>query len=149
MVSELRAQIDTGIIDSVIDEIASLRIQLAEATEFVENIQEQTAALSDEEPREERIGRAVQLTVRVIATLSSVDSRIEKFATRLLETQKNLQALKIKTIRWIWFVTIVVAILIAWMAAGQVALSWLAWRRLRSAQPTHGEGRQSDSSAAS
>ena len=149
IVSALGAQIDTGIIDSVIDEIASLRIQLADATEFVENIQEQTAALSNEEPREERIGRAVKLTLRVIATLSSVDSRLEKFATRLLETQKNLQALKTKTIRWIWFVTIAVAILVAWMAAGQVALSCLAWKRLRPAQPTNGDGRQSVSSAAS
>jgi hypothetical protein len=147
--SALGAQIDTGIVDTVIDEIASLRVQLAEATEFVENIQEQTAALSDEEPREDRIVRAVKLTLRVIATLSSVDSRLEKFATRLLETQKNLQSLKIKTIRWIWAVTIAVAILVAWMAAGQVALSWLAWKRLRSAQPTNGEGRQSVSSAAS
>ena len=126
-----------------------MRVQLAEVTEFVEKIQEQTAALSDEEPREERIGRAVKLTLRVIATLNSVVSRLERFATRLLETHKNLQALKIKTIRWIWVVTIAVAILIAWMAAGQVALSWLAWKRMRSAQPTSVESRRSVSSAAS
>jgi hypothetical protein len=128
IVSALGAQIDTGIIDRVIDEISSLQVQLAQATEFVEKIQEQTAATLGDETLEERIPRAVQLTVRVIATLSSVESRLEKFATRLLETQKNLQALKIKTIRWIWVVTIAVAILVAWMAAGQVALSYLAWR---------------------
>ena len=148
IVSALGAQIDTGIIDRVIDEIASLQVQLAEVTEFVEKIQEQTAKTLGDETLEERIPRAVQLTVRVIATLSSVDSRLEKFATRLLETQKNLQALKINTIRWIWVVTIAVAILIAWMAAGQAALSWFAWKSLRSARPTNREGRQSDLSAA-
>ncbi len=147
IVSALGAQIDTGIIDRVIDEIASLRVQLTEATDFVEKIQEQTTATLRDETLEERIPRAVQLTVRVIATLSSVDSRLEKFATRLLETQKNLQVLKIKTIRWIWVVTITVAILVAWMAAGQFALSWLVWKSLRFAQPTNREGRQSNLSA--
>ena len=144
IVSALGAQIDTGIIDRAIDEIASLRVQLTEATDFVEKIQEQTTATLRDETLEERIPRAVQLTVRVIATLSSVDARLEKFATRLLETQKNLQALKIKTIRWIWVVTIAVAIMVAWMAAGQFALSWLVWKSLRFAQPTNREGRQSD-----
>jgi hypothetical protein len=146
IVSALGAQIDTGIIDRVIDEIASLQVQLAEATEFVEKIQEQTTATLGEETPEERIPRAVQLTVRVIATLSSVDSRLEKFATRLLETQKNLQALKIKTIRWVWVVTTTTAILIAWMAAGQVALSWFAWKGLHSARKnTSGEDRLHES----
>jgi flagellin-like hook-associated protein FlgL len=132
-VSALGAQIDTGIVDAVIDEISALRVQLTEATEFVEKIQEQTAATLGEETLEERIPRAIQLAVRVIATLSSVDSRLEKFATRLLETQNNLQALKIKTIEWIWVVTIIITMLITWMAAGQVALSWFAWKSLRSA----------------
>ena len=144
IVSALGAQIDTGIIDRAIDEIASLRVQLTEATDFVEKIQEQTTSTLRDETLEERIPRAVQLTVRVIATLSSVDARLEKFATRLLETQKNLQALKIKTIRWIWVVTIAVAIMVAWMAAGQFALSWLVWKSLRFAQSTNREGRQSD-----
>jgi hypothetical protein len=132
MVSELGAQIDTARIDAVIKGITSLRNQLAEATEFVDNLQKRTAAMSADEPREERIEQAVQLTVRVIATLSSIDSRIEDFKTRLLETQKNLQALKIKTIKWIWVVTTAVASLIIWMGTGQVALSYLAWRSLRS-----------------
>ena len=132
MVSELGAQIDTARIDAVIEGIASLRNQLAEATSFVDNLQQRTAAMSEDEPREARIEQAVQLTVRVIATLSSIDSRIENFKTRLLETQKNVQALKIKTINWIWFVTIAVASLIIWMGAGQGALFYLAWKSLRS-----------------
>jgi hypothetical protein len=145
IVSALGAQIDTGIIDRVIDEIASLQVQLAEATEFVEYIQQQTAATLGGETFEERIPRAVQLTVRVIATLSSVDSRLEKFAARLLESQKNLQALKIKTIRWIWVVTIIIAMLITWMASGQVALSWFAWKSLHSARHATGEVRSHES----
>ncbi len=132
MVSELGAQIDTGRIDVVIEGIDSLRNQLVETTEFIDNLQKLTVAIGEEEPREERIDQAVRLTVRVIATLSSIDSHIEKFEARLLVTQKNVQALKIKTIKWIWVVTIGVATLIIWMAAGQVALSYLAWRSLRS-----------------
>ncbi len=137
MVSELGAQIDTGRIDVVIEGIDSLRNQLVETTEFIDNLQKLTVAIGEEEPREERIDQAVRLTVRVIATLSSIDSHIEKFEARLLETQKNVQALKIKTIKWIWFVTIIIATLIIWMAAGQVALSYLAWRSLRSGQQVY------------
>lgn len=132
MVSELGAQIDTGKVDTVIEEIASLQKQLAEVTEFIDNLQKQTVGMGEEEPRKERFEQAVQLALRVIATLSSIDSHIEKFETRLLETQKNVQTLKIKTIKWIWIVTITVATLIIWVAAGQVALSYLAWRSLRS-----------------
>jgi hypothetical protein len=132
MVSALGVQIDTEKFDGIIDGIASLRNQLTEATKFVEKLQQQTGEMSEEDPRGERIERAVQLTAGVIATLSSIDSRIEKFNTRLLESQKNLQALKIKTIKWIWVVTISITMLIIWMAAGQVALSCLAWRKLRS-----------------
>ncbi len=134
MVSELGAQIDTGRIDVIIEGIDSLRNQLAEATEVINHLQKQTVFIGEEEPRKERFEQAIQLTLRMIATLSSIDSRIEQFKTRLLETQKNIQALKIKTIKWIWFVTITVAMLIIWMAAGQVALSYLAWRSLRSQQ---------------
>jgi hypothetical protein len=133
----LGAQIDTGIIDRVIDEIASLRIQLAQATDFVEKLQGQTAATLGEETLEERIPRATQLAVRLIATLRSVDSRLTNFATRLSTTQKNLQALKTRTLGWIQFVTITAATLIMWMAAGQVALSYLAWRSWRSRRGTN------------
>ena len=132
LISELGVQIDTGTIDAVIEEINSLRSQLADATELVENLHDRTAAMVEETPPEERIEQAVKLGVRVIATLGSIDSRIEKFKNRLLEAQKNSQALNTKTIKWIWVVTIAIMTLIIWMAAGQVALSYLAWNRLRS-----------------
>jgi flagellin-like hook-associated protein FlgL len=132
MISALGAQIDTGIIDAVIEEIASIRSQLAEATEFVENLHERTAAMGEDNPPEERIEQAVQLALRVIATLGSIDSRIERFENRLLQTQKNLQVLQIRSIKWIQVVTIAITTLIIWMAVGQVALSCLAWNHLRS-----------------
>jgi hypothetical protein len=131
LISELGAQIDTGIIDAVIEEIDSLRSQLADATKLVENLHERTAVMVEETPPEERIEQTVKLGLRVIATLGSIDSRIEKFKSRLLEAQKNSQALNIKTIKWVWVLTIVIMTLIIWMAAGQVSLSYLAWNRLR------------------
>jgi hypothetical protein len=122
---------DTTSVDGLIEEIASFRSQLAEATEFVARIHERTAEASEEKSLEERIEQAVQLALRVVATLGSIDSRLEKFENRLSETQKNLQELKTKTHRWILVVTIGITLLMVWMAAGQVALCLLAWNGLR------------------
>jgi hypothetical protein len=125
------APMDTTSVDGLIEEIASFRSQLAEATEFVARIHERTAEASEEKSLEERIEQAVQLALRVVATLGSIDSRLEKFENRLSETQKNLQGLKTKTRRWILVVTIGITLLMVWMAAGQVALCLLAWNGLR------------------
>ena len=122
---------DTTSVDGLIEEIASFRSQLAEATECVARIHERTAETSEEKSLEERIEQAVQLALRVAATLGSIDSRLEKFENRLSETQKNLQGLKTKTRRWILVVTIGITLLMVWMAAGQVALCLLAWNGLR------------------
>jgi len=125
------APMDTTSVDGLIEEIASFRSQLAEATEFVARIHERTAEASEEKSLEERIEQAVQLALRVVATLGSIDSRLEKFENRLSETQKNLHGLNTKTRRWILVVTIGITLFMVWMAAGQVALCRLAWNSLR------------------
>ena len=129
------APMDTTSVDGLIDEIASLRIQLAEATECVARIHERTAEASEEKPLKERIEQTVRLSLRVVATLGSVVSRLEKCENRLSETQKNLQGLKTRTLRWILVVTIGITLFMVWMAAGQVALCLLARQGLRRASP--------------
>jgi hypothetical protein len=77
---------------------------------------------SDEKPPEERIKQAAQLTLRVIASLGSLDSRLEEFAVRLSVAQNQLQGFK-TGIKWrIQVATIGVTLLIVWMAVGQLAL---------------------------
>ena len=119
-------QIETGFVDELVEEITSLRGRLAEATELVDKLHERAAAMG-EESSQDRIEQAVQLALRVIATLGSMDSRLKKLENRLSETQQNLQGLNDKTRNWIRAVTIVITLLILWMAAGQVVLCWCAW----------------------
>ena len=126
--------IDAQMIDAVNEQLVSLRSQLAEAKNFVEKLRDAVAAIGADEPPKERIERAVQISLSLIATLGSIDSRIEKFQTRLSETQNNLHSLKSRSIGCIRLVTIAAAVLIVWMAAGQLALSYLAWRSLRPVQ---------------
>ncbi len=142
--SAIEVQIDTELVDVVIDEISALRSQLADVTSFVEKLRDETAVIGENEPPRERIEPMVQLALRAIATLSSIDSRLINFKTRLSATQKHLQALSAKTIGWIWIVSIAVTTLIIWMAAGQVSLFYLAWNGLRPARRATGSGPSND-----
>ena len=128
-------------IETVIEEISSLRGQLADAMEFIEKLRDAAAAIGEENPPQERIEQAVQLALPVIAKLSSIDSRLGKFENRLFATQESLHALNARSIRWIKIVSIAIMTLIVWMAAGQLALSRLAWTGLRATRHTAGENR--------
>jgi hypothetical protein len=116
------APMDTTSVDGLIDEIASLRVQLSEATEFVARIHERTAKASEEPSSKERIEQTVQLVLRIVTTLGTIDSRLEKFENGLSDTQLDLHELQTKTLRWILVVTIGITLLIVWMATGQGAL---------------------------
>ena len=135
------APTDSTLVDKLMDEIASLRVQLAEATEFVARIHERITETSEEKSPAERIEQAVQIALRVVATLGSVASRLEKFADRLSVAQCQLHGLRGGTQRWIRVVTIGVTLLILWMAAGQVALCCISWNGMRSTQHTTVEDR--------
>ena len=108
-----------------------MRTLCAEATEFVDKVHERVAEASDENSLEERVTQAVQLVLRTVATLSSLDSRLERAAERLSQAQRQLQELESQTRRWIFAATIVITLLLCWMAAGQAALCRLAWNGVR------------------
>jgi hypothetical protein len=141
------AQIDTGFADALIKEIVSLRTKLAEAAEVVGKLHECAAAMGEEETRQERIEQAIPLALRVAATLGSIETRFEKFKSRLSKSQADLQELKNRTLKWIRGAMIAAFLLVAWMAAGQAALCCIAWKGLRSEQTPTAELRSSRSSS--
>jgi hypothetical protein len=124
-------QADAPSLDQLLVEIASVRAQLAEAMNVVAGIRERIATAADEPTPRERIQQAAQFTLRLAATLGSVDSRLDKFAMRCSETQNRLQALKAQTTWWIRIASIGVTLLSMLLAAGQVALCRLSWSRFR------------------
>jgi hypothetical protein len=118
-------------LEPLLEELASLRTVCLEATELADRVHERVAEASDDNSTEERVGQVVQLVLRAVATLSSIDSRLEKCAETLSETRGQLQELKSQTHRWILIATVVVTLLLGWMAAGQGALCRLAWHGWR------------------
>ncbi|NQT14634.1 MAG: hypothetical protein HQ582_17895 [Planctomycetes bacterium] len=125
------APVDTTSLDRLIEEIASVRVQLAEVAEAVARIHERTTGASEEKSPGERIEQAAQLAVRVAATLGLIDSHLKKIENGLSEAQGNLQGLETRALRWILVATVGITLLAVWMATGQAALCPLAWNGLR------------------
>ena len=86
---------DTTLFDQLLAEIRSLRTQLATATEIVSSIHDRITETSDEASPEARFEQAARFTVRVVATLTSINSRFDSIANRVTVAQRRLQELKI------------------------------------------------------
>lgn len=123
------APVETDPADQLLEELASLRTQLAEATESVQRIAARASEAGEEKSLREGIDDGVRLALRVIATLGSIDSRLDDFTGRLSQTQAKAEELKTRTQRWIRIATIGMTLLIAWMAVGQVSLCLHGWRQ--------------------
>jgi len=104
---------------------------LETSTEMIDGIRERAAEVTAGESREERIDQAVQLTLRVVATLTELDSRLGESADRLLEVQSKAQRQHSKTHRQIVVAKIGVLLLIAWMGIGQAFLFLYGWKSFR------------------
>jgi hypothetical protein len=125
------APADTTFVDELKEQIQSVRVQVAEATAFVGRIQERIAETSEAKLPEARIEQAIQLGLRVVATLGSIGPRLEKLADRFSAAKSQLQELKARTQRWRLCLTMGLSFLMIWMAAGQAALCRLAWNGWR------------------
>ncbi|MGD9722664.1 MAG: hypothetical protein AB7O59_15130 [Pirellulales bacterium] len=121
-----RSPTSTTFVDRLIEELASLRTQLTTATEVVTQIQERLAGRSGES-LEARMNQGVPLAQRVAAMISTMDSRFGKVEERLSVARGQLLDLGLRAQWWILFATMGVTLFLLWMAAGQVALCWLAW----------------------
>jgi hypothetical protein len=121
---------DRTLLDPLLEEIASLRAQCAEAADFANRIHHRVKP-GEENSSEDRIKQALQFALRVVATVGSIDSRLGKLADRIAGAQSNLEHTKSQSRRWILAATIAITLLILWMAAGQVAWCRLAWNGAR------------------
>jgi hypothetical protein len=132
--SSLGAPVDPELVDPLIDKLSKLRSQLGQATETVDGIHQRVAEISEGESREEKREQAVQLAVRAVATLSDIDSRLGESSNRLSETRTKGQQLKSRTHAYILAARIGAALLIAWMALGQICLCRSGWQAYRQTQ---------------
>jgi hypothetical protein len=131
------APVKTGSVDRLLEAVSSVQVQLTQAMEAVEGIQERTSEAGDEKSLRDRVDQAVQVALKLIATLGSIESRLDGISDRLSETKFKIQDLEAKTHRWILIATVGVGLLIMWMGSGQVFMCLHGWKSLRrSAQPS-------------
>lgn len=112
-------------------ELGSLRVHLADATSAVAKLDATISGANEEKSLDQRIEQAVQLALRIMGTLTSVDTRLGKQSDRLAAVHDELHELKTTTRRWILIVTSGISMFFLWMAAGQAALCRLACNRSR------------------
>jgi hypothetical protein len=118
---------------ALVEEMASLRGRVAEATATVAAIRDRVSEGVDERQRDERRKQAIELALRVTATLGAVDDRLQTLTNGLSAVQLELQRWSRSVQRWILLATIGATALIGWMAVGQMALCLVAWNGRRAA----------------
>ena len=118
---------ETGLIDEAVQELASLRARVSETRETVAGIRKRTGVQGDDIPEQAQVREAVQLAVRAATSLDAFESRIELVEDRLVRTQSRLRVLKSSVLKWVHLGTIGATLLAMWLAIGQLALCILAW----------------------
>ncbi len=125
------ASAEPTLLDPLLDRLAGLRRQITQSTETVGAIRERVDRAAAGETLEDRVSRLAQLTLRVVATLSEIDTRIGDFADRFTDARARSRDLEHRTHRYIVRNTIYGLLLIAWMAVGQIFLARHGWTRYR------------------
>lgn len=112
------------------EEIASSREQLASLTERLEFAAE-VIAVSEADPDSEQFERVMKVTARLVATVSSLDERVNTVNAQLhtmheraFDTQTRIEA-------WISLASSALMLMAVWMAVGQCLLCYVGWNGLR------------------
>ena len=129
MARSLGSSADQANVNPLLERLEGVRGQLKQASAAVDAIREQLASAAEGATLEERIKRAAQLALRVLATVGEIDSHLGQVADGLIERQARVQQLKRQTHVYIVAAQVCLLLLIAWMAAGQVSLWRYSWRR--------------------
>jgi len=125
------AAVDPESGEELLEQISTLRTELAKATGLVESIRAKAAGEGDEKTIRDRLLQAAEIALRVIATFGTIDERLEKLDGKLTELRTEAQNLEADCHRWISIATITLTIFAVWMAAGQCFMCLYAWRGVR------------------
>lgn len=128
LASSLGIPADATVVEAVPEKLLELKGRLQQATETVDRIRESVAAVTIEEPPEDRLARAIQLAAGVVATLGEIDTRLEGLADWLAQKRVAMEQQRARMHTYIVIAVILVLLLFAWWAAGQVALCVYGWR---------------------
>jgi hypothetical protein len=130
--NSLGASADVTLVDPLLEKLGALRQQLKEPIDTVDAFRGRIADIADGESLEERLTQFAQLALRVVATLSDIDSRVGQLAERFVAARTNGQQMKDRIHDYIVVGQIGAALLAAWMAVGQILLCRYGWTRAAS-----------------
>jgi DNA repair ATPase RecN len=122
--NSLGASMDPASFDEMLDKIAALRTRVQEAEQTVDQIHDFGASKDDESSR---LARITKLVARTVVTITDVDSLLDRSVNRLGELRTDAAELKGRIDNRITWGSIIGFVILAWIAAGQIALVWWGW----------------------
>jgi DNA-binding transcriptional MerR regulator len=126
--NSLGASLDPASLTDVVQKLQEIRGQLQQTDRALDGIREFLAGMEDgSEPS--RLARVGKLLARSPLVTTGIDSRLENAVTRLDEWRSHTEELKARTARRILLATIACWLLLAWVAAGQIALCLWGMRK--------------------
>jgi chromosome segregation ATPase len=120
--SSLGAPLGPASLEEVLENIKSLRSTLQQTERAVDGIRA-FMANKEGESEQNRLSRVTKLLGRILVTIGEIDTRLQEAVMQLSKLQTDARQLKATTSAYILVATIGCYAMLAWMAAGQAALS--------------------------
>jgi len=124
----LGAAVDPASLEEALSTLASVRGRLQEAEQSVAEVRGFATTMQGESG-ESRAARVLKLLARVLVTITEIGPRLERLADRISGTRADAAEAKAKTSTYILWTAIGCSAILAWIAAGQLALC--VWGRHR------------------
>lgn len=118
-------KVESGGVEKLLADLGELRTELQAASDLVARAQRQLEG-GDNEADERQGMRA--LVPRLIATLTSLDARVEGLRAGVQQLASKVGAAKSSVGGWMFSIAAVLSAILLWLAAGQVALAVIGWR---------------------
>ena len=126
----LGASVDPASLEEALATLASIRGRLQEAEQSVAEVRGFATVVAGEND-ENRVVRVLKIMARIIVTITDIGPRLERLATRIADAQADAKEAKTRTSNYLFWAAIGCTVILAWIAAGQLALCVLGVRRFR------------------
>lgn len=113
--------------DKVLEKLTSTQGKLREIERSINDVGEFTVNRVGQSENN-RLSRVFELLGSTELTAAAIDTCLEDSANRLNQMQANARRLKASTSNYILVTTIGAYLILAWIAAGQAALSLFGWK---------------------
>ncbi|TWT34227.1 hypothetical protein [Blastopirellula retiformator] len=127
----LGLNVDVEHAEQMLSEAEEIKTRLSEGLEVARTLSERVAEIGDENMEQDAQQQIAKLALRVTATLSLIDGRIEQIKNALHEIEAALDYYEKEALIWINLAALGLTLLFVWLGAGQGALCYLGWRGLR------------------